>query len=248
VSEQQPITWKDVEPAHQMLAAALGNLDTIVKRRGDLSERQAFRQSFVALNHGVESALNHLTLLHNRVVDAPPVPARPLDAVLADLVAEGYIAQFSVHSDRCYLSTWLAGTTAAAPEADWIHEDGKNIVALAEARLARVRERRNATVSAVERDAAMDAESALAGAMQPRYTVGSASNGSSYVRDGQTGAIVLAGRTQVEAQMECDHLNALARADRQRTAEASKPPIGIDTTGEDAGLAPEGTGEGMDRP
>lgn len=68
------VTWADVEPAHQFLAEALGNVDTLLKRRPDLSEREAFRQSFIALNHGVEKALNHLTLLHNRLVEAGEIP------------------------------------------------------------------------------------------------------------------------------------------------------------------------------
>jgi hypothetical protein len=68
-SEQMSITWVDVAPAHELLAGALGELDTILKRRGDLSERQAFRAGFVALNSGVEGALNHLTALYNRLPD-----------------------------------------------------------------------------------------------------------------------------------------------------------------------------------
>jgi hypothetical protein len=66
---------------------------------------------------------------------------------------------------------------------------------------------------------------------------------SHYVHDDHRGVVVGAGFTnQNPAIAVAEELEKLATEDHQREAEASEP-IGIDTTAEDAALAPEGTGE-----
>jgi hypothetical protein len=154
------LTWADIEPAHEQLARTLGDLDTILKRRGDLSERQAFRRGFVTLNHGVETALNHLTLLYNLLLEGeednkPASPsARPLGAVLADIVAQGHYYEIYgpgyIGRDAASVYTRRLGTEGFKGESidehrRWVEdvEDGEaraaTVAAAAETRLAQIR-------------------------------------------------------------------------------------------------------------
>jgi hypothetical protein len=140
VSESQAITWADIEPAYDELATTLGDLDTILKRDDELSQEQAYRRAFVRLVVGVETALNHLTALYNRLDDPN---ARPLEVVLAELVAEGHglwgIQTYGVEP-IWYCSSRrhdMASDDSSGNERGEAQRDSP--VAAAEARLAQVR-------------------------------------------------------------------------------------------------------------
>lgn len=157
----EPITWADIEPAHARLAHALAAADSFLKRRGDLTEQQAFRHSFLALNAGVEDALNHLTLLHNAVVEGEEnAPGRRLEVVLAEIRALGHqeitVDVHGEHHARCSSCRTYEGMPPTSSDrggydpAAWTRWDaevergaatatGPDPVAAAEARLAQIR-------------------------------------------------------------------------------------------------------------
>lgn len=153
----QPITWDDLEGGYEALITARGEVDRILLRDAGLSERQAFRLAFVRLATAVDAAMNSLTTVFNAKVAEVEIeaPARPLEAVLADIEAEGHnditlrrspaLADWEVRSDTDalpypgsdssheVLQAWRAEIEAGEARGD-------TPSAAAEARLAQIRE------------------------------------------------------------------------------------------------------------
>jgi hypothetical protein len=137
------ITWSDLEPAYDALTSARGDVDRILLRDSSLSEAQAFRIAFVRLAEGTDGALNALTELFNRVVEAADEDpsARPLEAELGDIVEAGHQYQISGKGagDRAHVTTWRRDATATSNESEFGMASGEDIRAVAKARLAQIR-------------------------------------------------------------------------------------------------------------
>ncbi len=169
-----------------ILGEALARVDHVLKQRPDLTAEQRYLAAFDVLHAAVTNAKTRLLDLNDRL---PAVAARPPDAVLADIEAEGHtvwaIARFpggcmrvetAINGPKQPSRTgpeareeWDAYREAREQGDAWNMDDAASsadLAALLETRLADIRKLhadRAAAVAAVEADAASDAEAMLEG-------------------------------------------------------------------------------------
>lgn len=132
-----------VEDQAQSLRDAMETAKHWLTANTQLDASMRFVRAYSILNQALEGRLGDLDQLAKELRESAPSESagRGLEDIFKDIRAEGHMVQLSIHDDgHAYLSTWRAGVEAKDSGANWIHDDGDDPAALAEARLAQIRE------------------------------------------------------------------------------------------------------------